>query len=311
MNTYLQRLLDRTTPSMQTGASLLPAGLSHSPISLSDQRLNDPGFTDRYTSSPNGSEQFENTTPKPPQPTQRQLPQQSSAEAAPPEPAPPQTAEHSQPGSEPPAQQIVETSQQTPVIEAAMPSAKHPWPTGLVEKSELILPEPESVEPAPKRDEPTSSPPLDSVPTRMQTEPAEATLAKPQEIRAPKQTPVEFSEVTPAPLRPKTEPVTAPDLPGPRQTSGNFFATEPQPLVEAMPAPVEVPALPDLPLPPQHQPGPAPVPPPLVQVAQQPSNDIPLAEARRPRPMTANGASIIGQLTPRRRALTIFGLRRR
>lgn len=304
MNSYLQRLLDRTAPLTQPGASVLPAGLSHSPVSLSDQRLNDPGFTDRYAPPADNREQFDAATPQPPRATTRLAPQRPTAESAPLEPAPART--------ESALPQIAETSQETPVTEAALPP-QHPRPTGLVEISDLILPE---HEPAAEGNEPAPlpPPPVKPPPTQMQSEPTEPPLAQPQENSAPTQAAVEFAEITPSPPRPETEQLrmaTAPYLPTPLKAPKDSSASEPRSPVEAMPAQVDVPALPDLPLPAQREPEPAPVPPPVVQALQEPPTQSPHDETRSNRPMTAAEASIIGQLTPRRRALTIFGLRRR
>ena len=305
MNSYLQRLLDRTAPSTQVGASVLPAGLSHSPVSLSDQRLNDPGFTDRYAPPAGSREQFDDAKPTLPRPTARRAPQRSTAETTTPEPAP------TRPEPVPP--QIAETLQEISVPETPRQSLQHPRPAGLVEVSDLILPEPE---PATERMEPVPTPPPTAqlASTEVQTEPNDPPVAQPQEYITPIKTPLEFAEVTPSPPRPQTEPVpraAAAGLTVPQEAPNDSAAAAPRPAVEAMPAPVDVPALPDLPLPTPRRPEPAAVPPPVVQAVQEPPKHSPPAETRRNRPMTATEASIIGQLTPRRRALTIFGLRRR
>lgn len=311
MSGYLQRLLDRTAPATQLGADVLPTGLSHSPVSLSDQRLNDPDFADRYAPPADGQESFDGARSEPPRRAPRRAPQRPAAETTTPEPTTTRP--------EPALQQIVEPSRETPVTEAAWPPLQHPRPAGLVEPSDLVLPEPE---PAAERDElaPATAPappqPVQPAPTQVQTEPTDPPLAQPRKVSAPTQAPVELAEVTPSPPRPEAEPVRVrvaptPDLPAPQATPNDSSAPEPRAPVEAMPTPLEISALPDLPLPAPRQPEPTPAPAPVVQAVQEPPKHSPSADTRRIRPMTATAASIIGQLTPRRRALTIFGLRRR
>ena len=136
MNNYLQRLIDRAAPTLSAGAGVFPAGLSQSPISLSDQRANDPDFTERYTPGTEAREQFGELTAESPGSISRRSPQQPDADTLPSE------AARIRVDSAPP--QITMPMQELPTTEIASPSLQHPRPTGHVDTADLVLPESEA-----------------------------------------------------------------------------------------------------------------------------------------------------------------------
>lgn len=218
--------------------------------------------------------------------------------------------------------QISKPTQEIPATEVAQPPMQHPLPTGYVDAADLVLPEPEA---ALEQNE-TASPPAHARPSELLTGPSETVeLVEPveqteppipqpqQDSKLPNSAP-DFTEATPSPPRPAIESppqTSAPELTSPEEPINTSIESEPRRPAEVMPPPVDIPTLADLPQPSPHQTEPVSAPTPVVQAVPEPPKNALPKEPRSVRPMTAASASIIGELTPRRRALSLFGLRRR
>jgi len=314
MNNYLQRLLDRAAPTPPVAAGVLPAGLSQSPISLSDQRTNDPDFNERYTPASEARESFsELASEAPREVSHRQRPQTDFDVSA---------TEPSQTGVESTPPQIIRPPQEPSTSEVDRLSIPHPRPTGFVDATDLVLPEPEvSTEPQPAT-RPLAKNELantDSEPDKTieAPEPAISTeVSRPhgQTENEPDKSTADVSKLTTSPLQPVTElplPAIEADKTARLEPILSAVDTETRQPTEVMPPPLEVPSLPEAATPATQQTQTESSPPPVVQAVPEPSTDNAAVETRSNRPMTAASASIIGDLTPRRRALTLFGLRRR
>lgn len=319
MSNYLQRLLDRTTTTTPVPISVgvQPTGPSHSPISLSDQRLNDPDFVDRYGLPSDGLARFSESDPGQQRPTRHVQPRthtdnrsfESSNAQSRLGPASPKL--DSAPALKPVTQQRRETDPQEPVTNSN--KAEAPIlvrPIGFVDETDLVLPEPEStsdnnVVPSPPRPhEPGLKPDTNDLAEEQ---------SPPQQSSTPNRVPIELNERE-LPMHPAVKPVSVSpeaELQVTEIPPSVTTASEVRPAVEALPPPIEVPAVP-IPNPPISAPRPLePVSKPPPQSLQQPQVQPEAEKPKRTRPMTAADASIIGPFTPRRRALTLFGLRRR
>jgi len=317
MSTYLQRLLDRVAPTLPS-ASVQPAGISHSPVNLSDQRLNQD-FTEHSTPVTNSHEPLADTSPSPVHPAPQQTPQQPIAKAE-------QSEATTLPDLAP--TQITETVPETLVTETQQPMTEpqYPRPVGFVDSADLVLPDPE---PALENNQAVPAPtlPKQPEPLVLQTEPAKLTsepMAQPEPTKpsipltqknsVPTHTPVEFAEAAPLPPQPRAESIPAapaPDLASQEQPASALPKVEPPATVEALPPRINVPPLPELPVSAPRQQKPKLPPEAKAKTEQVPPIQSPSVDTRHNRPMTAASASIIGQLSSRRRALSIFGLRRR
>ncbi len=314
MSAYLQRLFDRAMPAPPSAslAAALPAGPSLSPVAQADQRLNVPGLADQLGVAAVGEPLLESG----PRDTDFLGPVDASATA---------TLSPAQPRSQ---DRITEVSTPEFAPSPAMQVDPQPAPAappalfrgvGTIDADDLVLPEqaaPADTErmaqaspvlptsPAPQRAEPTLAPkaeiaspqviepalPVRAVPApmpglepRSPASPTEArateSLASPPSIELPPQVEAERPQApADAPLQVQVPPLRVPAL------------ETPEPAVVASPThPAPRPSLPQ----------PAPEPP-----RQQ-------AQPTRPRPVSANEASVIGPLAARQRVHTLFGLRRR
>lgn len=314
MNNYLQRLLDRAAPTPSAATGVLPAGLSQSPISLSDQRTNDPDFADRYNPLSESRESFSELASEAPRGVSRRQRPRPDFNTLETESRPTETE------SAPP--QINSPTPQPPTSTVEPPSITHPRPTGFVDATDLVLPEPEvASEPEPamrpvsnNKPENTHSEPDKTIEALEPDTPTDDPRPHRRTENEPDESTPEITELTTSPSQPVTElppPVIEAD-PTPRsEPILSAVETETRQPTEVIPPPLEIPSLPDIAKPAAHQTQSEPSPAPVVQAVPEPSADNAAMETRSNRPMTAASASIIGELTPRRRALTLFGLRRR
>lgn len=313
MSSYLQRLLDRAAPVAPLAPSALPAGLSQSPISLSDQRLADPEFAGQF--SPESADEAGPTADLPaaarPQDAASVAPAPKSVE----QPKP--FARSITPDPTPRAAEKPFTPE--PVVDGARIEVQHPQPVGQISADDLVLPDPKdeaadiisATSPQPSAPAEPPAPRIEqSGPVLVDPAPTNIPDAADQLVQTDINTP---SEAHP----PRPAPIAAPEIPAPALTTPPIEAKAPASAVETgpveiMPPPVVVPALPDTPPVEVRQPDRSP-----TAAAQRPKQDEtaqpPTAPTppRQNRPTTARAASIIGPLTPRRQALTLFGLRRR
>ncbi|WP_395788805.1 hypothetical protein [Aquimonas sp.] len=314
MSAYLQRLFDRAAPMAAPSLpSAVPAGPSLSPVALSDQRLNDPARAAQFDAATGFDSSLDasgTTSELPPTGVDAGLPATPHVQS--PEQARPQSAAVRS-----------ESALPAPVADAARVAADPIAPTqapGLrpgvldIEPGDLLLPEP------PEAAEPVQTEPPAPVPRAVPATPdhdgaraapaaaehsERAPLApKPLPRRSPP--PAPSVEARPLPLAvPRTEVAITTVTP-----TAQADAVQ-RPLQQAMPPPLQMPALP------ATEPSPeAPAAPSATPAARrEPPTAAPQPPAESPpprvRPLSANEASVIGPLTPRQRALTLFGLRRR
>ena len=333
MSNYLQRLLDRSTPttpvSLGVQSTVQPTGQSHSPISLSDQRLNDPGFadsfvggfadsfTDQHVEPTYGNERSSKSATEPTAHAPRKRPPMYSG-------IPLESKTHARPGSmvdridsvesatpitDREKRQEVGTSGEVPITETNKPPQSLIRPVGYIDDSDLVLPESES---ATTNDAlPTPPRPQEATKAQLLSDVVEERSVITQNIKEVKNTPLEPKQIKPQQahtdstlLAVKSETLTT------VEEATRPTQSEIHPVVEAVPPLAVAPAVPDSPRPAPHQPQ-TPPKPQAVQEVQNPPAQAESSKKKPSRPMTAAEASIIGPFTPRRRALTIFGLRRR
>ena len=335
MSGYLQRLLDRAAvgapvaPAFAGARGARPAGLSQSPIAAMDQRLGDPGFADRDAGEA-GSEAApaEADTPVRAERTEavvgRSRPETPGDPIALRDRAEPQAREPVQPILDP-----VEVEQESPAVAAPQSVPEHPMPIGQVFGDDLVLPEQQN---------PVAEPVAETTDQSQTATPDTGAFVEPV-TPSETTTPLiaEFAPENPATRAPDV-PTAVPeapfaDTPDPihvaQESPQALFRLDhqveppkasPQPTENPEPAPVQLAEPPELIVP--DLPAPAPLPEPPAQTAPpapapaspappQPMPEPATAQPRANRPMTAADASIIGPLPTRRRALTLFGNRRR
>lgn len=321
MSDYLQRLLDRAAGTTTT---ITPAGLSGSPLVLHDQRLNDPQFSEGLApaaDNPAWTDVFALAEPitasSPALPTGppgqlRPKPAHDGPAGEPPNPRP----LHSPTPAE--AQTIARLAPEHLPAEPLHLSS-HPSPIGRISALDLVRPEqpatPQATAPpastaavetpGPKPTLTALSPGLAS---SQHPDPAAPVSSQRPRVRPP------MERLVPADRSPERNgqaqaPVATPGTSTPLGTAAGAARrlgdiVPPEPLVPALPEPAvplersQVRALT------------ADAPQPDVRQTQPVS--VQAAETQRPRlPLTAAEASLIGPLTARPRARTIFGLRRR
>ena len=333
MSGYLQRLLDRAAmapvaPVVAGTQDALPAGLSQSPVAAMDQRLSDPDFADREAGEfgePRDVEQPDvaniggvaQQIREAPQPVDAQAPQQM------------QMAEAAERIDAPRRGQTREPEQQpVPKADPIDVSAEHPLPVGQVQSEDLVLPDEPPKDAIHSADPPEPKPakPVEHAPPQaVAVEANEATadnhaIAEPPSAKSqpdttrPERTPIEVPQadiidraVEPAPIN-RPDPVADTPL----VTAETAQTQTPAPVQLAEPPKIVVPPLPEAA--PQPQPVQSTAPASTPNSIEKPADPVaPPAppSARTNRPMTAADASIIGPLPQRRRALTLFGNRRR
>lgn len=319
MSGYLQRLLDRAAPAPATAPGALPAGLSQSPVSLSDQRLNDPGFADRFEPSSGSDAGFAVASG-----TEAPARAPGRTRARPPAPDVPTLAMDRGPHLAPPAAPVQTAAPPVPAPSEPAPALPpFPHPISHIAPDDLVLPDPVTdagdgpvqANPTPVPERPAAA----ATPTRAEAAPTDPTSLEPASTATPPASDAlgTMPEVTPFPPRPRADPTGADPAPEPVPAPNAQLETGPQlvkPRVpaEVTPPPVVAPALPDPPVVAPRQPVPASARQPVkIDEAEPRAEASAPSSERRNRPMTAADASIVGPLTPRRRTVTLFGLRRR
>ncbi len=314
MSAYLQRLFDRAMPAPPSAslAAALPAGPSLSPVAQADQRLNVPGLADQLGVAAVGEPLLESG----PRDTEFLGPVDASA-LAPLSPAQPRSRDR-----------ITEVSTPDFTPSPAMPVDPPPAPAappalfrgvGTIDADDLVLPE--QATPADTERTAQASP---VPPTSLAPYGAEPTLAPKAEIASPQVIePALPVRAVPAPM-PGLEPRSPASPTEARATeslaSPPSIELPPQVEAERPQAPADAPLqvqVPPLRVPALETPEPAvvaspthPAPrPSLPQPAPEPPRQQ--AQPTRPRPVSANEASVIGPLAARQRVHTLFGLRRR
>jgi len=320
MSGYLQRLYERATAPPAPGLpGMHPAMPSRSPVAEADQRLNDPALAAVLIGRP------------PP----RVAPEEQAAFDA--EIVPEPFTAPMEESPLPPCRAASRPLSQTwPDPHAGLPAQSEPLSVGAPRATprprEPQLPPakpPEASEPKPSMtspetarrerprpaDDPSTSPP-----------PARKVSAEPRQTREPAPSPAMPKEHEMPLRRPPPRPHEPENAPALRRSAPPTIS--PQPL-ETAPAVGLVEPLPHTPAPARLVPAPLPAPPAIVdEPAPAVPSAAPRSEAKRAetvitppaaapeaprvkRPATAEAASRIGPLAPRRRAHLIFGLRRR
>jgi hypothetical protein len=280
---YLQRLLDRAAALPAAPArQVMPAGATLSPVAAADQRLHDPALAAQFGFLPGDADAAA-------------AGEFSGAEmgAAPVQAVPFRADSRAAPAGQPP-------DVAAPSRPAARPAS--PPPVGHVFAADFLptedaAPAPATPVPSPAATAQDVRPPAPLSPTSTAAVPAVTltTVGLPPVVRET------VSEGTPAR---EPAPVAWPQAPR--------WETRPLEPVPAMPAPGEMrpiaPAPPPLPAPYAAPARASPVP---VRPEAQPIPPAPEPPRGNTRPAMAAEASIIGPLSPRPRAVTLFGLRRR
>lgn len=325
MSGYLQRLVERAAPRPPPAApgltETVPAGAVTSPLAALDQRLHDPALAAALLSpfaasaaeeGPDAGREDVAWRPQPPPALfPGKLPRSAEVRAEPPArvaaaaspPAPPaHNGEDMAPRREGSAtffERIVERSRH--------PAFQEPAASVGTRDAVVPPPPPRAVPPSPQlRPDPAAergAPPPAARPLEVEAKPA-APRPQPSEPR---------STGEPVPASPLPPAVSSPVLPA-RQDSAP--APQPAMVIDVQPPPLPPPA----PLPPTRSaaaPAPA-APRKEVQASprrtgEETRRSEPLRDERRaPRPpVSAEAVSLIGPLARRRRATTLFGLRRR
>ena len=331
MSGYLQRLLDRAaigaapTLALSGGRDALPSALSQSPLAAADQRFGDPGFADRDAGE--GEDWGAPVQTDAPMQTARS---DSSVEQPvakdPVEPVAFRDPVETVPVADPATTQAAAPIEQAPEVAEPTLATVHPMPVGHVSTEDLVLPEPpEAALPVPG--DTTEVEQTKDSGNRSEVQPV---IPPEPELRADFVT--QQTETPDAPVTPAVAEATVADMPkalpaeqGPPQELFRLDPqveppTTPEP-TQSQPDPIQIAEPPKLVVPdlPEPDPAPAPAPqtattPPPPQPANTASEPAPAPTPTQPRnnrPMTAAEASIIGPLPTRRRALTLFGNRRR
>jgi hypothetical protein len=308
---YLQRLFDRAA-AVPSQPVALPGGPSLSPVAEADQRLNDPALAGRFdlaapfaddTGTPE-AEAFASSGG-------------TGARAAPSAaiaPAPPSRTP-SEPLAPPPAAAPADTALRPPASPEQAPSrpAWRPPAVGDVAPEDWVVePEPTTA-PLTRRPLPAAAPEPPPPPSRPSAQPA--ATAEPPSTGAEPSRVAAASPAAPITPRPPVEPARR-DAPAGREPRLEAYER----IVERRETettttwvePASPPPLPPL-LPERETMPPPPQAPQVVErtVVTSPPAAASPEPAARLRPLTANEASLIGPLAKRRRALTLFGLRRR
>ncbi|SCX79601.1 hypothetical protein [Nitrosospira sp. Nsp13] len=340
MTGYLQRLFDRTVPASTSLAQVVPAGISLSPVADADQRLNDPAIAGQFGFITLAEQAEESTVAEEllsPYPLRSQfLPPsyQSSVKE-------PSTATSAQ----------VAAASTSAAVPLEMINFTPPFMSSISPEDLLLpdvsdsttplpsepprFPKSEGVEPPPLRphfpelqarrlvsepiqkvsvalDPATAAPviePTRPIPAIQVADPVPS-VANREQIKKPAKKPagLSWNVALTSELRNPTElmppPVSMPPLPGSMEPDTNALSSS-QPIKAAEKAARQSRRPTALPISEASRS-------PLSDTATEIFRSSVTDEARRsPRPMTAAAASVIGPLAPRRRAVTLFGLRRR
>lgn len=322
MSGYLQRLLDRAPPSaapaatglISTPASVLPAGPSLSPVALADQRLNDPSLLDQLGLPPVAETGFgESTEQAANAPTAISAPTRTHTH--PPAPHTPEPALQVTP--EPAAPQPAEPPRSTIESEARPAPRRIRQDPSEIDAFDLLPPETKSP-PAQAQEvaEPTPvdavfSPPVSAARTEVPESPADAiSRAQPERAEPGPAQHAHAPQIEAEPPRPQTMPAADTKAQAPTATQpadAQIIEIEPPP--QRQPAPLP-PALETHAPAPEHAKETKPEKAPKREPEPSPREPEKSASPRSA-PRTAAAASIIGPLSQRPRALTLFGLRRR
>jgi WAS/WASL-interacting protein len=309
---YLQRLFDRSAATLPSQPVALPGGPSLSPVAEADQRLNDPALAGRFDLQTSFADEADAPEAEPFAISAGTGNRATASPAVTPIPPPPTP-------SEPPMPRPVATpvdpgsTLPAPSVQAPPRSAWRPPTVGDVAPEDWVIePEP-AANPLPRSQQPEAAPeppPPPSRPTAHRAATAEAHSAGAEPSRAaapPPEAPVSLRPLV-EPSRNEPSPVTAR---APEPTDRVLVRRETETTTMWV-EPASSPPLP--PLLPERETMPSPPPAPQVverTVVTSPPAAASPEPAARLRPLTANEASLIGPLSKRRRALTLFGLRRR